>query len=205
MNIFKKNENFMRKLHSLSGVLPLGIFLPFHLCLNFTSLWGQETYDVAAGFLGKIPFIWVVEWVVIFIPILFHGIYGFYIARQAKNNVSQFNYARNWFFFLQRLTGIIAFLFICWHVWETRIQVALGLGHPSWSMMSEIVASPLSLILYLIGIVSAVYHLFNGIWTFLITWGITVSPKSQKVSRFITTAGFFAFSIVGVLAILAFV
>ena len=112
MDIFKKNESFMRKLHSLSGVLPLGIFLPFHLFLNFSSVWGEETYDVAAGLLGKIPFIWIVELIIIFIPILFHGIYGIYIARQTKNNIHQYKYSRNWFFFLQRITGFIAFAFI---------------------------------------------------------------------------------------------
>ena len=35
---------------------------------------------------------------------------------------------------------------------------------------------------YAIGVLCAVFHLANGIWTFLITWGITIGPRSQTIS-----------------------
>jgi len=52
---------------------------------------------------------------------------------------------------------------------------------------------PLVTALYAIGVVSAVYHFFNGVWNGLISWGITVGPTAQKVSAMICTT-------VGVLA-----
>lgn len=37
--------------------------------------------------------------------------------------------------------------------------------------------------LYSIFVISAVYHAFNGLWTFLITWGITLTAVSQRLAR----------------------
>lgn len=199
------HENLFRKLHSLAGIIPLGIFLTFHLSANFTAVWGKDAYSVT-GLIGKIPYVYLLEIFVIFLPIFFHGLYGVYIASQAKNNVTRFHYAKNWYFYFQRLTGIIAFAFIIWHVWQTKMQVAMGaVGAPDFNMMANIVANPFYLILYIIGILSAVYHFTHGIWTFLITWGITISPKSQTIFHYISIACFLILSFIGVRAILAFV
>lgn len=200
----KRYENFLRKLHSLAGIIPVGIFLTFHLSINYTATWGEEAYNQASGFMVNLPFKLFLEAFIIFLPLLFHALYGIYIALQAKNNVNRYRYFRNWSFYLQRMTGFIAFAFIAWHVWQTRVQVALG-AEPSFEMMADLVANPLYLVLYIIGIVSSVYHFTNGIFTFLITWGVTVSPKSQQVFQYVTLGIFFVLSFIGVRAILAFV
>ena len=90
-----------------------------------------------------------------------------------------------------------------WHVWQTRVQAEFGV-EPGFSMMADIVANPVFLALYIVGIVASMFHFANGIWTFLITWGITVTPKSQKVSKYATMGIFVVMSVIGVLAILAF-
>jgi hypothetical protein len=38
---------------------------------------------------------------------------------------------------------------------------------------------------YAVGILATVYHFANGLWNFLISWGITVGKKAQRVSGFI--------------------
>lgn len=203
----EKYENFMRKLHSFAGIIPLGVFLTFHLCANFTAIWGEDSYNGFAGFMASIPpfILFLLETFVIFLPLLFHGIYGVVIALQAKNNVGTYKYARNWFFFFQRITGIIAFLFVIWHVWQTRAQVIIGAAeHADFNMMANIVENPIALILYMIGIASATYHLANGLFTFLISWGITITPKSQKIFKIISIACFVLITFVGLRAILAF-
>jgi succinate dehydrogenase / fumarate reductase cytochrome b subunit len=141
---------------------------------------------------------------VIFIPLLFHGIYGLFIARQAKNNVGSYRYPRNWKFFFQRITGLLAFAFIIWHVWETKVQVEFNGVEANYNLIAGIVHNRIGLTLYIIGILSCVYHFVNGIWTFLITWGITASPKSQKVTEYIAIGLFFILAFVGIRAILAF-
>ena len=54
---------------------------------------------------------------------------------------------------------------------------------------------------YFAGVVSTVYHLANGIWTALITWGITIRPRSQQVSGYVFTALGTVLSVVGVAAL----
>ena len=44
---------------------------------------------------------------------------------------------------------------------------------------------PLMLILYSLFVLTACFHAFNGLWTFLITWGVTISPKSQRLSTYL--------------------
>jgi succinate dehydrogenase / fumarate reductase, cytochrome b subunit len=197
-------QHFYRKLHSLAGIIPVGVFMTVHLFINYTATWGTDSYNKAAGFMVNLPFKYFLEAFVIFLPLLFHAIYGVYIAYQSKNNMSRYGYIRNWKFYLQRLTGLLAFVFIIWHVWETKVQVEFGGVEANYNLMAGIVDNAISLTLYIIGILSCVYHFVNGIWTFLITWGITVSPQSQKVTQTISFGLFIVLSYIGIRAILAF-
>jgi succinate dehydrogenase / fumarate reductase cytochrome b subunit len=89
-------------------------------------------------------------------------------------------------------------------VWETRIAAALG-AEVNYDMMASILSSPFMLAFYLIGVISTVFHFANGLWSFAVSWGITVTPRSQVISTYVTLAIFVALSFVGVRAILAFV
>jgi succinate dehydrogenase / fumarate reductase, cytochrome b subunit len=199
------NREFVnRRLHSLLGVIPVGLFLIQHLVVNHFATRGAEAFNEAAHFMEMLPFRYVLETVVIFLPLLYHAIYGVYIAFTAKNNVSNYGYLRNWLFMLQRVTGIITFIFVAWHVWETRIAAALG-AEVNYDMMASILSSPFMLAFYLIGVISTIFHFANGLWSFAVSWGITVTPRSQVISTYVTLAIFVALSFVGVRAILAFV
>ncbi|MBU9721203.1 MULTISPECIES: succinate dehydrogenase cytochrome b558 subunit [Bacillaceae] len=197
-------EFFYRKIHSLLGVIPLGAFLIVHFMINYQAVNGPEAYNVAAGFMEKLPFLLVMEFVLIYIPILFHGIYGLYIAFQAKHNTSTYSYFRNWMFRLQRISGVITIIFVAWHVWDTRIQKAFG-AEVNYDMMANIVDNPLALAAYIISIIAASFHLANGLWSFAVTWGITVSPRSQLIATYVTMGFFIVMSFIGIRAILAFV
>ncbi len=200
----QNREFFYRRLHSLLGVIPVGLFLTQHLVVNYFATRGAESFNKAAAFMEQLPFRYFLEIFVIFLPLLFHAIYGLYIAFTAQNNVSRYGYFRNWMFMLQRLTGIITLIFVVWHVWETRVQAAFG-AEVNYDMMANIVANPFMLAFYIVGIVSAVFHFANGLWSFFVSWGITVTPRSQQISTYVTMGIFVALSIVGIRAILAFV
>ena len=202
-----KNREFLwRRLHSLLGVIPVGLFLVFHLSLNFTATGGSEAYNDATGMMELVPhwLLLIIEWVVIYIPLMFHAFYGVYIAFTATHNTKRFGTFRNWMFRIQRMTGIFLVVFVAWHIWQTRIQKALG-DDVNFDMMADIVANPAMLAFYIVGILSATFHLSNGLWSFLVSWGITQSPKSQKIVTYISMAFFVVISVVGVMAILAFV
>ncbi|WP_413379248.1 succinate dehydrogenase cytochrome b558 subunit [Alkalihalobacillus sp. 1P02AB] len=197
-------EYFNRRLHSLLGVIPIGIFLVQHLVVNHFATRGASAFNQASHFMESLPFRYALELFIIFIPILYHGIYGIYIAFTAKNNVQRYSTFRNWMFMLQRFTGVFLLIFIAWHVYETRFQAALGV-EVNYDMMADILSSPFMLAFYILGVVSATFHLANGIWSFLVSWGITVTPRSQRIATYATMAIFFALTFVGIRAILAFI
>lgn len=199
------NREFLnRRLHSLLGVIPIGVFLMQHLVVNHFATGGAESFNKAADFMGNLPFRIVLETVIIYLPILFHAIYGLYIAFTAKNNASRYGYFRNWMFLLQRVSGVITLIFITWHVWQTRVAAAFG-AHVNYDMMADILSSPFMLAFYLIGVISTIFHFANGLWSFLVSWGITVSPRSQVISTYFTIGVFVVLSIIGIRTILAFV
>jgi succinate dehydrogenase / fumarate reductase, cytochrome b subunit len=193
-----------RRIHSLLGVIPIGLFLVQHLVVNHFATGGAESFNKAAHFMESLPFRIVLETFVIYLPILFHAVYGLYITFQANNNVSRYGYFRNTMFLLQRVTGVITLIFIAWHVWETRVQAALG-AEVDFSMMEEIFNSPVMIVFYLVGVLSAVFHFANGLWSFFVSWGLTVSPRSQKISTYVTMGVFIALAIVSVRTIFAFI
>lgn len=195
---------YIRRLHSLLGVIPLGVFLIQHLLVNFTATYSEEAFNLAAGIMGNLPFVILLEIFIIYLPILFHGIYGIYIAFTAKNNVGRYGTYRNWMFLLQRISGVVAFIFIAVHVYQTRIQVFLG-EEVNFQMVEQIVANPFWLVFWIVGVVATVFHFANGLWTFMITWGITQSDKSQQVMSYIAILIFLVISTIGVMAIFAFV
>jgi succinate dehydrogenase / fumarate reductase cytochrome b subunit len=138
----------------------------------------------------------VVEWVFIFIPLLYHAIYGVLIVRGALPNSSTYKYTSNFRYTLQRATGMIAFAFIMWHVfhmhgwfhadaWTRTVAEPLGGGmfrpyNAASTGAQAMRMSSIVPILYAIGVLSCVFHLANGIWTFGITWGVWVTPSAQR-------------------------
>lgn len=195
---------FIRRLHSLLGVIPLGVFLIQHLMVNYTATDGEETFNFAAGIMANLPFVLILETFIIYLPILFHGIYGVYIAFTAQYSVGYHGTYRNWMFVLQRISGIITFIFIAIHVYQTRVQVFFG-QEVNFDMVHQIVSNPAWLVFYIIGIISTVFHFANGLWSFMITWGITQSDRSQKIMGVISAILFVIISAIGLQAIFAFI
>ncbi|MFD2670640.1 succinate dehydrogenase cytochrome b558 subunit [Marinicrinis sediminis] len=203
----KLNSFYSRKLHSLLGVIPLGFFLVEHMLTNYEAFsGGKEAFIEQVLWLNSLPLVLILEIVGIWLPLLYHGVYGLYIAYQARNNVTQHSYARNIMFMLQRVTGVMTLVFVVWHFYDTRFQVALGnIGHEDLAArMHELVTNPLYFVLYCIGIVAAVFHFSNGMWSFLVSWGITVGPRAQRVSSYIWMGVFVILSTLFILALTSF-
>jgi len=200
-----KNREFgNRRLHSLLGVIPVGLFLLEHLIVNYMATKGPEAFNSGAHFMESLPFRIFLEVFIIFLPLIYHAVYGVYIAFTAKSNAGRYGFFRNWMFLLQRVTGIVTLVFIVWHVWSTRIQAALG-AEVNYDMMADILSDPFMIAFYVVGILSTTFHFANGLWSFAVSWGLTVSPKSQQISTYVTLVIFVLLSYVGVRAIFVFV
>lgn len=199
----RESEFYWRRLHSLLGIIPIGLFVTQHLIINHFATKGAESFNTAAHFIENLPFIYFLEWFVIYIPLMFHAFYGVYLAFTSKNNVQRYGTFRNWMFMLQRVTGVFLVIFIAWHIYETRIQKLFG-AEVNYDMMAEIFQSPFMIVFYALGILAATFHLANGVWSFLVTWGLAQSPRSQKIVTYVTLGIFVILSVIGMRALFAF-
>jgi succinate dehydrogenase/fumarate reductase cytochrome b subunit (b558 family) len=189
--LFEKNRRafLMRKVHSLTGVVPVGGFLVFHLWTNAKATAGREPFDAAVGDIAHMPFVWALEWGLILLPLAFHAFYGVWIALQGRQNIGKYTFARNWMYFLQRLSGLLAFGFIGLHLYQFWGQKLAGnmettQFYPALcaSLTSTKGGAPWMAIAYVVGIAACVFHFANGLWGFCFSWGITVSRRSQRMA-----------------------
>jgi succinate dehydrogenase / fumarate reductase cytochrome b subunit len=197
---------FNRRLHSLLGVIPVGFFLLEHLYTNWHATKGAKAFIEQVESIWSLPFLLILEIFFIFLPLLYHGIYGLYVALQAKNNVGNFGTFRNYMFLLQRITGVITLVFVAWHVWETRIQLAIYdfTAAELAQHTAQLMKNPVTLTLYIIGVIAAVFHFSNGMWSFLVSWGVTVGPRAQYISTWVWGVVFVLVSYLGISSLLAF-
>jgi succinate dehydrogenase / fumarate reductase cytochrome b subunit len=203
----------LRKLHQLSGIMPLGVFLLEHFYTNSKALSGAANFNAAVADLQAIPYILLVETGAIFIPLIYHAVYGLVITVEARPNNLNYPYPRNWFYTIQRVTGVILFFFIAFHVLNFRFGMVPGLNtvsvahHPDQAF--QVVAREFSLvpifIVYMIGITATVWHLANGVWLFLVDWGITIGERAQRISGYACLGFGVVLLAVGVNAAIAFV
>lgn len=198
------SQNYInRRVHSLLGVIPIGLFLIVHFVVNHYAVDGASSFNKASDFMESLPFVRWLEWILIYLPLLFHGIYGLYIAFTSTSNVGSQRFFRNWMYLLQRITGVFLVIFIAWHVWQTRIQMAMG--EPlNFQMMADILSNPFFFWFYIVGVLCAVFHFSNGLWSFCVTWGLTVSPRSQLITTYVTLVIFILLSVIGIRAVIAF-
>lgn len=203
----------LRKLHQLSGIFPLGIFLLEHFYTNSKALTGKGDFNAAVVDLQSIPYILFVEIGGIFIPLIYHAVYGLVITVEARPNNLAYPYPRNWFYLVQRITGVILFFFILFHVLNFRFGLMPGLNRISVAenpnMAFDIVAGEFRIwwvfIIYLIGITATVWHLANGIWLFLVDWGITIGERAQRLTGYACIAFGVVLLLVGINAAVAFI
>jgi succinate dehydrogenase / fumarate reductase cytochrome b subunit len=90
-------------------------------------------------------------------------------------------------------------------VWETKIAYMMGNVTNFYDMMTNILSSPFMLWFYIIGVLCTIFHFANGLWSFCVSWGITISPRSQRISTYVTMVIFILLAIIGIQDILAFV
>ncbi|HVN64490.1 MAG TPA: hypothetical protein VMT58_07615, partial [Candidatus Binataceae bacterium] len=138
----------------------------------------------------------------LWIPILYHAIYGLVITATSQPN--DYPYARNYQYTLQRASGIIAFLFIGFHVLSTRGYFYATGVETDFQRMHGFMMNPLIFATYLIGTLACAYHLSNGIFTFSITWGLAVGPKAQTMVNRACVALFAVLAIATVCILVAF-
>jgi succinate dehydrogenase / fumarate reductase cytochrome b subunit len=108
-------------------------------------------------------------------------------------------------FVLQRASGLLTLVFVLYHIWEFRLS-SLMFGTPvNFQTVQAHLQNPLIFVFYVLGVVSTTFHFSNGLWTGLITWGLTTGEKAQQVSSVVRYAVFAVLSAAGVGTLISFV
>lgn len=172
----------LRRLHSLSGIVPVGAFLVEHLISNAFATNGPHAYADQVKFLTGLPFVLFLEVFGIYLPILYHALYGFYIWYQGENNIGEYPWTGNWMYVAQRWTGALAFAYILFHTYEMRFTGVHLMEHPgaTFGKVQQSLQNPWILAFYIVGIVASCWHLAYGIWLFCAKWGIVSGERARK-------------------------
>jgi succinate dehydrogenase / fumarate reductase, cytochrome b subunit len=196
----------LRRLHSLSGIIPIGVFLLEHFISNAFATNGPHAYGEQVKFLTGLPFVLVLEVVGIYIPLLYHSIYGFHIWLSGKSNVSEYPWAGNFMYAAQRWTGAIAFAYILWHTYTMRFTGIHLLDHPdaSFAKVQMELQNRWAAMFYVVGIVAASWHFAYGLYLFCAKWGITVSERSRKAMGVVSAAIAVTLIVIGMATLAAF-
>jgi len=213
MSVALNRENFLlHKLHSITGVIPVGYYMVQHLVLNTFSIAGPDKFNGVIGFFDSLPkyFLLIVEICAIWVPLLFHAIYGLFITGRSQNNFigTKYGWSQNRMYTFQRWSGIFLFFFLMYHTISTTGMKYLtgsstGLLYDAWHTKLTSYGF-IFLVLYALGVFTASYHLAYGIWNFCIRWGITISEQAQiKVQKF-SLVLFVAITLIGWGALVGF-
>ncbi len=184
----------LRKLHQITGIVPLGIFFMVHMFTNAKAMNGAEVFNDAVADLHHIPFLIFIEIFGIFLPLLFHSVYGIVISAEARVNVGNYGYGRNWLYVFQRISGVFLFFFIIFHLLHLRFGMFSGLGltdiavagnaGTAFSIVSGDFQSTGILLFYILGVGATAWHLAYGIFLFVVDWGIVVGEQAQKYTLY---------------------
>ncbi|MDA0254729.1 MAG: succinate dehydrogenase [Planctomycetota bacterium] len=185
-SFLERHQFLIYRLFSLAGLIPVGAFLVVHLLTNASVLGGAASFQSRVDMIHSLgPLLVPVEVAFIFLPMAFHAVIGFVIIANGMPNVGSYPYVGNVRYTLQRATGMIAFVFIIWHIIQLHwLGAPLGGGqfdpHHATSTAAAALRPTWVTALYAIGVLSAVFHLANGLWTLGITWGIWTSPAAMQ-------------------------
>jgi len=201
------NSFLWRRLHSLSGIIPIGAFLVEHIVSNFETWNGPLAYAQQVKLLNSLPLVRFLEWGLIFIPLAFHALYGVFIAFRGRVNVNVYPWASNWAYIWQRITGLIAFAYIIQHVWRQRFAGVQLPEHPgaAFAKVQHELSNPWFLAIYVIAMIATTWHFAYGIWLFAAKWGITPGDKARKKFGYVCTAFGTVLCLMGLISIYAVV
>jgi len=199
--VLERHHFLLRRLHSLSGIIPVGLFVIFHLFTNMQMAFGGDAFQHEVNFIHSLPALLFLE-IGLWLGIGFHAALGLVYTFTGRSNVRHYSYWGNVRYTLQRITGILALVFIFLHIatlrwrwdifgWFTPFYYDGGAVPGLDASLAEVpMAMPLTAyalqahwaiaVLYLIGAMSVVFHWANGLWTAAISWGVTLSTASMK-------------------------
>jgi succinate dehydrogenase / fumarate reductase cytochrome b subunit len=193
----------LARLGSLFAILPLGIWTVNHLWNQFAAWNGAAAWETSVeghpSTTGA-----MVTFIVVLGPLAWHTVWG--ISRMFKTrpnrDLSRFSNLRYW---LQRLSAVGLVLFLGAHLWLAWFHPRFVEGHAEscLDISHEMHFHLPTLLVYLAGTLGIAYHLANGLWSFCMGWGLTVSKSGLAWMERISMLAFVLLLAIGWAAVYA--
>jgi succinate dehydrogenase / fumarate reductase, cytochrome b subunit len=177
----------LARLHSLTGVLPLGVFLIVHFAINARALLGHAVFDRTVASVQARPLLGLIELCLVGLPLAFHAGYGIALSLRPPEPAGP--YPRN-FAILERVTGIFALVFVAFHLYDLRGRMLSGYlseadVYPRLAAQLSSTTSlgiPLFALFYLGGVAATTFHFATGLYAFSLRWGIVRSERATRAA-----------------------
>ena len=203
MRIPDRTSDRLRRIHSLTGMIPLGVFLIEHVFVNTLALGGAEIFRRAAAALGVIPMLAAIEVAGIALPLVIHSLIGILIATELPERGSpQWPSRRE---IVQRATGLLLLPYLIYHVWSTRLSPDVLEHHADlFGVMHEQVKGAAGLAFHAIVVMLAAWHFGNGLPGFAERWGFARTPQAARAAERVGGVVSATLAVAGVAALIAF-
>jgi succinate dehydrogenase/fumarate reductase cytochrome b subunit (b558 family) len=190
-SLSKEQERLFRRLHSAAGIFPVGAFFLAHVWINARALQGERALSAVATRLSGFPAMLAVEALFVWAPLAFHAGYGVRMLLRERPREARGPLDNPWASRLQRVTGAVTLIFLALHLYQFRLQVALGKLAPEdlfphlCDALSTTTSAgiPLNAALYLAGVAAASYHFANGLLGFLHTFAWAQGAEAPSIAR----------------------
>jgi succinate dehydrogenase / fumarate reductase cytochrome b subunit len=195
------------RLFSLAGLIPIGGYVVMHLLVNATVVDSPAMYQAQVDKIHALGMLLpLAEWGLIYLPLMFHAAVGLWVISGGLPNAQAYPYGPNIRYTLQRGTALIVLAFIIWHVMHMKYLGGLHGGgqfdpHHAASSLAAVVQPLWVKVFYVIGVLAAVYHLSNGLWTLGITWGLWLTEGAMRRAGYICTGFGLVLGFVGLSAL----
>ncbi len=170
----------VRKLHSLTGVLPLGMFLVFHAWQQAPVRGGRDLVLARLHETGH----GILEALAVLLPLLFHAGSGVWLARNVGGHgpARQASpYPSAAFRRFQALTGIVVALFLAFHVGGTfRPWLEGGRAFAAYGAMLDQTGTLPGAAAYVVGLSATCVHFGQGLSVFVLRWWPRCSPRLAR-------------------------
>lgn len=153
----------LRRLHSATGVFPLGAYLSFHAWEHWPVRHGRDALFARLASTTSAG----LELALVLLPLAVHAVLGLRLARATAEPAP---YASPAFRRLQRATGVLAAGFLALHLggaWLPRLREPNPLGAAYSAMLEQVGRLP-GLAFYIVGVAAVCTHFGQGLGCALI-------------------------------------
>jgi succinate dehydrogenase / fumarate reductase cytochrome b subunit len=176
----------IRGLHAVTGVVPLALFTVGHTAGTGLTAGDAAEFDRGVDGWYAIPGQPWFSWVVVLLPLAFHGLLGMILAFEDPATAPPSPWGPRW----RRAvawSGAGALAFVALHLADFRFlpreEVLPSLGASPHALVADrLAAAPWVPVAYAAGVAATVLHVAAGSWGFLVRFGIVRSPGARRAT-----------------------